>query len=499
VVTVVNTNEWADPSIARAQRELVDQQIDRAPQEWPPHFRAIADAIRETQCPGDLLEIGSGVGHGREILDRAGIAYRRYEGVDLSPEAVALAKQRYPESEWVVGNVGPDRLKPMGWDTVIDGSAVLHVEEWQIHLARLCEASRRWVILHRIPAAKSNPSTSLSSTKGYGHTFDAWVFKRSDVVEEMQRRGFEFVSEHPADGDSVTMTFARPRIWVTYADGRYLQRLKALYASMKRHCGPFRLHVLAWDDEAFLWANDSVDGVASCLHSDHFLADYPEMNRSALPGKPRSRAEHMWTVGPAWVAHVMRETGQPVMYIDADCFLHSSPEPVFAEIGSAPAAVFPHNFARYAQRLPGPTVESHHIFGAFNVGLVFVADRRFAEDWAEMCRQWCYDYVQEIAPPPDRKFRYGDQKYLEVLAEKYGAHVVQHPGGCAGPWGIHTRALDVRDGVIHFGGRPLVAYHYSQFQLVEGGGMVASRPEYLVSLRQEAILYAPYAVALEGR
>jgi len=79
----------------------------------------------------------------------------------------------------------------------------------------------------------------------------------------------------------------------------------------------------------------------------------------------------------------MERTGQPVAYVDADIMFHSSPEPVFTEIGGAPAAVFPHNFARASQGLPGPTVESHEVFGQYNVGLVYVADRQVAEEWAE--------------------------------------------------------------------------------------------------------------------
>jgi len=194
---------------------------------------------------------------------------------------------------------------------------------------------------------------------------------------------------------------------------------------------------------------------------------------------------------------------------------HSSPEPVFAEIGCAPAAVFPHNFARASQGLPGPTVESHEVFGKYNVGLVYIADRAIAEEWATQCREWCYDRVEGgpriergsiwspgladvvQVPIPDRLLRYGDQKYLDDWPGKHGAHVVQHPGAELGPWAIHTRALDVRGGVAHFGNMPLVAFHYSSYRELPEGHSVLTRPEYQVAERQARIIYSPYIQELE--
>lgn len=496
----MNTHEWLDPSIARQQRDLVDAQIDRKPEDWPAHFQAIANAIRETQCPGSILEIGCGVGHGREILDRAGVDYRSYTGADISEEAIAIARQRYPESDWVV-------LDRTAWfdgprDIVIDGSCMLHIEDWREHVAKLCKFSRRWVVLHRVPIVDGD--THRNTTTGYGHVFDAWMFSGQDVIDEMAKHGFGWVGDLPADGHARTLTFAKPRHFATYADRHYLPQLAALHRSMQRHCGPFQLHVLAWDTATRDWAErrPGID-VTEC---ESWLPE--ALQRDALPGPTRSKAEHMWTVGPAFIAYVMGTTQQAVTYVDADLMFFSSPEPVFAEIGRAPTAVVPHAFARYADRLPGPTVESHsEAFGLYNNGFTYFADSEMVEWWAEECRKWCYSRATRM---PDGRVLFGDQRYLEEmvsmpswiegdLRKKGSAYVIQHPGAAPGPWCIHTRAIDVREGVIHFGGVPLVSFHYSQFKLVEGGGMVCSLPDYAINARQEAILYAPYARALEGR
>lgn len=494
------TNPWLSPDVARQQRKLVDEQL----RDWfgsnaPQQFFALMHAVLETNCPGTILEVGTGVGFNREVLDRAGVEYRSYAGVDISPAMVALAKERYPESEWTHIMAGfVDRFAK---DIVIDGSCVLHVDDWRAHLKALASASRRWLILHRVPI--NSDHTYRKSTHGYGHEFPAWSFSEDDLDAHLRTHGFEQVSSRPADGDSVTITYARPRVWVTYCDANYWPRARAMIRSLCKHGSPVQI--------ALLWWGDGVpEYVASELATNYhvqditgFLEAHPELRADKLPGPPRTRVEHMWTVGPQFCADVMRETGGPVTYCDADVFFHSSPEPVFAEIGDAPAGVVPHGFARKAQGLPGPTVESHSVFGTYNVGVVHFNDVRVAEDWARQCREWCYDRLEMVTIGKGYEATYGpaygDQKFLDMWPDQ-GAHVVQHPGACAGPWQVHTRSLDVRDGVIHFGNKPLVSYHYSGLQLLPHGVDVLTRPEYQLSDRQAEILYRPYLAALrEGK
>jgi hypothetical protein len=463
-------NNWLAPGVAEAQRALADEQLQQQ-SPLPIQFCALADAVRFTQCPGDLWEVGCGSGYNREALDRQGVAYRSYGGNDISPAAIKIARERYPEGAWEMGALHGGGTTA---DVIVDGCSLMHADDWRQHLADLCARSRRWVILHRVPLRRDY--TQRTETQGYGQTFGAWGFMFDDLQREMAIHGFDAGNWNPwvADGDSVSLVFARPRIFCTYADSAYLGRLKAMHASMKRHCGPFELHVLAWDE-----------GVAAWCETEGLPCRISAGDSSAWPGPPRSKVETMWTVGPQWIADVMKRTGQPVTYVDADVMFHSSPEPVFAEIGGAPAAVFPHGFARASQGLPGPTAESHEVFGKYNVGLVYVADPAIAEEWAAQCREWCYDRLSDDGT-------YGDQAYLTEWPAKHGAHVVQHPGAQLGPWAVHTRSLDVRDGMIHFGGRPLVAFHYSAYRELPDGHTVMTRPEYRLTPRQEDIIYGPY-------
>src|SRR6185369_14443227 len=125
---------------------------------------------------------------------------------------------------------------------------------------------------------------------------------------------------HVQEGEVMTRHFC------SYADSAYLPRLKALYASMQRHCGDFVLHVLCWDGTVYravmMWPQ------ADPFCTEALFIGHPELALDKLPGPPRTRVEHMWTCGPQMIANVMQKTGQPVTYVDSAILFHSSPEPM---------------------------------------------------------------------------------------------------------------------------------------------------------------------------
>lgn len=197
-------NPWADdPDIAVQQRALFDQQLAQEP--WPIHFASYASAIMSTGCRGSLLEIGCGPGGGKDILDKVGWHMALYGGVDISDSAIRIAHERHPTSFWENTTAWP----MFNADVAVDGSVLLHVDDWRQHLEMLCDVGKKFVILHRIPAHEHATVTTMSSTKGYGHEFPAWSFALSEVVAVMESHGFDKVDSWPADGDSSTINFKR--------------------------------------------------------------------------------------------------------------------------------------------------------------------------------------------------------------------------------------------------------------------------------------------------
>jgi len=483
------TNPWDDPKVAEQQRALVDRQIDDSVSR-PNWFIQWCKAVADTKCPGSILEFGCASGYGRQLLDYVGVKYSSYTGVDISRRALEIAKERYPESRWL------PELPPETFDVVADGCALMHVDDPRATFDALAKRSRRWLILSRVPVGVPGKGGSEFTTSGYGKQFPATRFDRADLVEWAQAAGFELGTRYAVDNDTLTIVYARPRHWVTYASKSYLGRLRALYRSMRQHCAPFVLHVLCWDDDVRAEMEDwhDVEGT----HIDDFLELHPDLKLDALPGPQRTYAEHLWTVGAQWVADCAKRG--PVTYVDADVMFHSSPEPLFLEYTGESFAV-PHNFPHRDEKLPGVCVETHRVFGLFNVGIVHFGCVGLAQQWADKCQKWCYDKLAQVA---GGDYVYGDQVYLQRICAPDGdylktVHHINSNHACVGPWNVHNRALDVRNGVIHYGGQPLIAYHYSALQLVSEGGCEFSRPEYQLTKRQTDILYAPYLAALESR
>jgi hypothetical protein len=251
---------------------------------------------------------------------------------------------------------------------------------------------------------------------------------------------------------------------------------------MERHCRPFTLHVLAWDRAVFEWCR-SAPGVEP-MPMEAMLERRPDFRPRNLPGPLRSRQEQLSGLRVAHLEMLVSELAAPVTMLDTDTMFWSSPDDVFTEIGAAPAAVTSHRFRPAADGLPGPALETHRKFGLYNAGWVTIADPSIAKAWTEACWRWCY-----LGAPDPRgadRWRFGDQGYLDEFP-LLGAQVIDHPGVNLGPWAIHRHALEVRDGQVFFGGRPLVAYHYHSYRPPQ-----LAYPEYALTDAQAALLYEPY-------
>jgi len=264
-------------------------------------------------------------------------------------------------------------------------------------------------------------------------------------------------------------------------------QLQVLLASMERHCQPFLLHVLAWD-----WPWPSYHPAHTHIVSRHaFLARNPSFAPERLPPPPRTRINEVCTARWRFLADLLADTGQPATLVDGDLWFMSDPAPVFEEIGSAPMAVTPHGFAPAAAGLPGVTLESHGKYGAYNSAFTYLASLPAAERLAALNWEWSHT---ELGTLPDGRVVFGDQGWLEQVAGEVGAHVIAAPVNI-GPWNVHTQVLrQAHDGTMFFGGRPLIAYHFSSFR-PGPGGQLADAP-YAVTAEQGRILYEPYWAAL---
>lgn len=286
-----------------------------------------------------------------------------------------------------------------------------------------------------------------------------------------------------------------------YATVAHAHQIPVLLASMRRHCGDFRLFVLAWDYDPPLGSRPDV-GFA---RREDFLHHHPDLEPSRLPGPPRLPINIIDTVRWAFFADVMEATGEPLTWLDGDQWFFSSPEPVYAELGAAGArfAVSPHRIPPRAAGLPGACLETHRCYGLYNSGFGWAADRAPLLEMAALTREWSYSAVRARA---DGGWDFGDQGHLERVAARHGAHVIQHPGVNLAPWNIHDVRLTERSGLLLVDLWPvvdcrlLVTYHYSSMRFADFGDRVLqyADPGYEINDHQKALIYEPYAQAVRA-
>jgi hypothetical protein len=249
-----------------------------------------------------------------------------------------------------------------------------------------------------------------------------------------------------------------PRAYCTVFDRHYAARGLALYRSLERHAGDFRLYAVCLDDESKALL-DRIDaerlvtvGIDEVERADPELARV----RSA-----RTAVEYAWTAVPA-VCRFLLEREPLLTYLDADLFVFSSPEPLFDELGGDSILLVPHRMH-----------ESDELTqGRYNVGwLTFRrdADAVAALDWwRERCLEWCHDRVEPG--------RFGDQKYLDEWPRRFsGVKVCANVGAGVGPWNQTSYRLEDReDGSLELEGRPVVFFHFSGLSLHPARGPLAA-------------------------
>lgn len=280
-----------------------------------------------------------------------------------------------------------------------------------------------------------------------------------------------------------------------YATVAHARQVPVLLASMHQHCGDFALHVLAWDYETVGNWGEYIHFTARA----DFLARHPDLAPSRLPGPPRRPINITDTVRWQFFADVMEATGEPLCWLDGDQWFFSSPDPLYAELTAAGArlAVSPHRIPPRAAGLPGVTAETHGIYGTYNSGFGWASAPAPLREMAALCREWSYS---EVVPRPGRRPLFGDQAHLEDVAERHGAHVIQHPGVNLAPWNIHAHRMDdSRDGTIWVDDKMLISYHYSSLRLNPDGSLrQLADPAYGITPWQASLLYEPYLRALRA-
>lgn len=231
--------------------------------------------------------------------------------------------------------------------------------------------------------------------------------------------------------------------FITILDSRFLPQGIALYKSMLRNMGDFRLWVVCVDEEAYsILSKLEFENIKPLSPKDYESEELLKIKQE------RSVAEYCWTLTPLSAGFVFSydPTARRATYIDADIWFHKSPKPIFKQFekSSGEVMITDHGFA--------PQYDQTEESGAYCVQFLIFnnsdTSKKVRDSWTNKCIESCSSISS------DGKF--GDQMYLNDWENVFGdaIFIMQNEEWAQAPWNS-----------IRFPYGKCIFYHFQGFRL----------------------------------
>jgi hypothetical protein len=235
--------------------------------------------------------------------------------------------------------------------------------------------------------------------------------------------------------------------FVTLFDASFLPIGLSLYRSLEAHARPFRLWVLAVDEE--------VERHLARLSLPHLgvIALRAVETPRLLAVKPgRTRAEYCWTLTPFACQAVFEHvpSASRATYVDADVFFFDDPRILLKELDDSDKHVL------ITEHAYAPEYDRSHDSGRFCVQFLTFDRSESARDvmrwWQERCLEWCFARYENG--------KFGDQVYLDQWPALFGdrVQIVGQTAKTLAPWNVRH--------VSRNGSLVPVMYHFHGLRLL---------------------------------
>ncbi len=263
------------------------------------------------------------------------------------------------------------------------------------------------------------------------------------------------------------------RSYCTLFDKNYLYQGVALYLSLVRHAGDFKLYALCMDSIAY--------AAIARMNCGNIIPIAVEEIMTAEVLSVRQRTTHgqfCWVCQPLICEHILAKFSvEMVTYLEADSMFFSNPEPLFTELATKSVSLVPHNYLSEFDN----TASAGIFCVQFNAFRNDAAARAVLGYW----KQCCFTYDKS------RPLLYPGQTCLDDWPKRYACvKVIEHRGAGIAPWNVRGYRLGLEGTCPTVDGVPAVFYHYHQYGRLRNGAHELG----FYPLNQEVIasFYRPY-------
>ena len=217
-VTGALIDAWKDESLPGKQRALVTRELGsmyKGGRIVP--FEALASALRPLLArhpAAPVLEVGCSSGYYREALRYLLGLPLEYTGVDYSPAMIEMARDYYPEGNFLVGDGAQLPFADQSFPIVVSSCVLLHVPNFQQHIRETARVAQRVVVAHRTPICRRRGTHHLRK-KGYGVDMVELRFNEDELTSLLSAAGFPVAAHYPVDEspqrDEYTVTYVCQR------------------------------------------------------------------------------------------------------------------------------------------------------------------------------------------------------------------------------------------------------------------------------------------------
>jgi 2-polyprenyl-3-methyl-5-hydroxy-6-metoxy-1,4-benzoquinol methylase len=187
-----HTESWKAADVAQQMLQLARTQLE-VPDSVAPYrafFAAMDYALAELTLPepARLLDLGCGVGHYSELLERRYPGRFDYTGSDYSAAMVEAARAEWPGRRFVVDDLFAPALDLAAYDIVLAGALVDVTQDYERALDVLLGPATPFVLLHRQQVTDGRSRVEVAS--GYsGQTTYRTYLSRGDLERIASRHG----------------------------------------------------------------------------------------------------------------------------------------------------------------------------------------------------------------------------------------------------------------------------------------------------------------------